>query len=214
MRFLRPCALVLVLLGAPALANAQDTAELPRGNISGFGSFATATGDGLEGGVGFGFSGAYFFTDMVGVEGGFRRQSFDLEGNSTNLLLGGDLNTNVITANVVARFGSGKAQPYVTGGVAFYSNGYTTDAAAGQDLAAFNFTVDESIENTVGFNVGGGVDFQASRRIGIFVEGRFFAASADTSGGLIDDITEITAATVGTQDLNSFTISGGIRIYF
>jgi opacity protein-like surface antigen len=151
---------------------------------------------------------------MLGVEGGYRRQAFDVTGTDVNEVSGGELAANVITVNVVARFARGGIQPYVTGGVAFVSNDYTIDPLLAQQLAEFNFTAAESFDNTVGFNIGGGVDFQASRSIGFFVEGRYLAATADTTAGLIDDISGVEASTPGSQDINVFSIAGGIRILF
>ena len=54
----------------------------------------------------------------------------------------------------------------------------------------------------------------ANLAIGFFVEGRFTAATADSTGGLTDEFTDITATIAGTQELNVFTVNGGIRIFF
>lgn len=214
MKLLRVFAFAVIFVGVASVASAQDTITLPRGTVSGFGTFTATASDDLDRGHGFGFSGTYFFSRLIGVEGGFRRQSFDVAGNEANAVVGGELKANLITVNVVVRIASGSVQPYVSGGVAFYTNDYATDPAVVAELADFNFTAAESIDNTVGFNVAGGVDFQASARIGFFVEGRFTAATADTTGGLTDQFTDITATTAGEQKLNVFTVNGGIRIFF
>jgi len=214
MKLLRLLVFVLVFAGAASVASAQTAANLPRGNISGFGSYAVTASDGLDQGYGFGASASFFFSPSIGVEGGWRRTTFDLQPSEANSLSGGDLNANVVTANVVVRIPSGRLQPYVSGGLAFYVNGYTIDPAVEQQLRAFNFTSAETIENAVGFNVAGGFDFQASARLGFFVEGRFAAAKADTVGSLTDLATQITATSPGEQELNFFAVGGGIRIYF
>lgn len=211
---LRLIALAPIVLGVSTAAHAQATADPPRGNISGFGVYTANASDELDRGHGFGISGAWFFARSVGVEGGFRRQAFDLTGSDANALSGGELNANVITLNVVGRFVSGSVQPYVSGGAAFVSSDYTIDDAVAQQLAAFNFSAAESVDSAIGFNVGGGVDFQASERFGFFVEGRFLAVTADTVGGLTDTVTQISAETPGEQELNVFTVAGGIRILF
>ena len=151
---------------------------------------------------------------MVGVEGGFRRQAFTAIATDDNLLLGGDLNANVITVNVVARFASGRAQPYVTGGVAFFSNDYSTDSSIAQQLAALNFVSGDLVDNTVGFNIAGGVDIQASETIGVFVEGRYFIATADTVSALTDTISMVTNSSPGEQVMNFLAINAGVRIFF
>jgi len=214
MKLLRLSVFVLVFAGAASIAAAQTADNLPRGNVSGFGTFAASVSDGLEGGNGFGLSGSYFFSRLIGVEVGWRRQTFDVLSTEGNSLSGGDLTANVITAGVVVRMATGRVQPYAVGGLAFYANNYSIDPAKEAELAAFNFSAAESIDGAVGFNVGGGVDFQASGRVGIFVDARFISATADTSGSLTDLATQITASAPGEQQLNVFAVSGGIRILF
>jgi hypothetical protein len=218
MNMLRLTAFLLVTVGitvgATLPAHAQDGGTLPRGNVSGFGVYAASASDGLDSGHGFGVSGAYFFSRIVGVEGGFRRQSFDVLPTDANAVSGGELSANVITVNVIARFAAGGVQPYVSGGVALVSSDYSIDPGAAAELAQFNFSPNESFDDTIGFNIAGGVDFQASSSVGFFVEGRFLAATADTVGGLIDDISQVTATSAGEQELNVVTVSGGIRILF
>lgn len=214
MKLLRAFALLVVLLGLTPPAHAQGSNPLPRGNVSGFGLFTAGASDGLDGGAGFGVSGALFFGRAWGVEVGYRRPSFDVVGTDGNALAGGSLDANAITLNLIVRVPRGNVQPFVSGGAVFLSSDYATDATVVQQLAQFNFSPAESFDNTVGFNVAGGVDFQATRSIGIFVEGRFIAATTDTVGGLTDDITQITATTAGTQEMNTFMVSGGIRIFF
>lgn len=214
MKLLRLFIFVLAFAGTAAVARAQGAVEPPRGSVSGFAGYAASVPDGLDRGHGFGGSASFFFSDALGVEGGWRRQAFDVNRTDANSLSGGELTADVVTANLVVRMAAGRIQPYVSGGLAFYLNGYTIDPVLAAQLEDFNFASDETVDNVVGFNVGGGVDFQASRRVGVFVEGRFTAASADTLGSLTDQITQITASSPGEQELNVFAVNGGIRIYF
>ena len=214
MKLLRISAVLLLFLGVASLANAQTTVDLPRGNVSGFGSFALSASDGLDKGYGGGASGAYFFSDAIGVEGAFSFRTFDVAATGDNELSGGEVSTNILSLNVIGRFGDGSIQPYVSGGVAFFMYDYTIDPAIASQLAQFNFTANEDIENTIGFNFAGGADFRLSDRVGAFVEGRYTIATADTTGGLTDQITNITATTAAEQKFNVFTFNGGIRIFF
>ena len=195
MKLLRISAVLVLFLGVASLAGAQTSADPPRGNVSGFGSFALSASDGLDKGYGGGASGAYFFSDAIGVEGAFSFRTFDVAATGDNELSGGEVSTNILSLNVIGRFGDGSIQPYVSGGVAFFMNDYTIDPAIGLQLAQFNFTANEDIENTIGFNFAGGADFRLSDRVGAFVEGRYTIATADTTGGLADQITNITATT-------------------
>ncbi|MCH7823592.1 MAG: outer membrane beta-barrel protein [Acidobacteria bacterium] len=214
MKLLRISAVLCLFLGVTSLANAQTTADLPRGNVSGFGSFALSASDGLDKGYGGGASGAYFFTDAIGFEGAFSTRTFDVAATGDNQLSGGEVSTNILSLNLIGRFATGSIQPYVSGGVAFFMYDYTIDSVVASQLAQFNFTANEEIENTIGFNFAGGADFQFSDRVGAFVEGRYTIATADTTGGLTDQITNITAATAGEQQFSVFTFNGGIRIFF
>ena len=213
-KLLRISAVLFLYLGVASLASAQTTADPPRGNVSGFGSFALSAPDGLDKGLGAGASGAYFFTDAIGFEGGFSFRTFDVASTSDNQLSGGEVTTNILSLNVIGRFAAGSIQPYVSGGVAFFMYDYTVDPTIASQLAQFNFTAAEEIENTTGFNFAGGADFQLSDRLGAFVEGRYTIATANSTSGLTDQITNITATTAGEQKFNVFTFNGGIRILF
>jgi opacity protein-like surface antigen len=215
MKLLRLCAFVLVFAGTAAVADAQTADNPPRGNVSGFGTFAPSVSDGLDRGNGFGGSAAFFFSPAVGVEGGVRRQTFDVLNTEANSLSGGELTANVVSLNVVVRVAStGRVQPYATGGLALFLNSYAIDPALRTDLESFQFTLAETIDNAAGFNVGGGADILLSERLGVFIEGRYFAATADTLGSLVDNPTQITGDAPGEQKLNVFAVNGGIRIYF
>lgn len=211
MKLLRLCALALLVVGPAATASAQENRV---GNISGFGVFTPSVPEGLDGGQGFGVSAAWLLTPSIGVEGGIRRQNFDVVATDDNALAGGELHTNLITLNVVARIGSGTITPYVTGGLAFLLNDYATDPTLAAQLQQFNFSSTESIDSAVGVNVGGGVDIRAAASVAVFAEGRFVAATADTAGGLRDELTGTTAASTGEQSFNAFSISAGVRILF
>ena len=214
MKLLRISVVIFVFLGFASLASAQTIADLPGGNMSGFGSFALSASDGLDKGHGAGASGAYFFTDAIGFEGAFSFRTFDVASTSDNQLSGGGVTTNILSLNIIGRFTAGSIQPYVSGGVAFLLNDYAIDSALASQLAQFNFIANEDIENTIGFNVAGGLDFQLSGRVGAFVEGRYTIATADTTGGLTDQIGNITVTNVGEQQFSLLIFNGGIRIFF
>ena len=214
MRLLRVALVLLASIGVASFAAAQTAEDPPKGNIGFFGAFTASASDGLDSGHGGGFSATYFFSRLVGVEGGYRRQSFDVTNTSENTLSGGKLAANVITVNAVVRTGSGSIQPYFSGGIVFYANSYTLDPLVAQELAEFNFRASESIESAVGFNLAGGADFQASPRIGFFVEGRYTIATADTTSGLTDELSQTSSSVSGEQKLSVFTVNGGIKIFF
>lgn len=200
-------------VGSPQ--SAVDQANEPRFVLSGFGVAAAGHADGLSGGTGFGGSFAVFFSRILGAEAGVRLQSFDLVGTEANELSGGSLDAVVVTGNVVARFPtSGSVVPYVTGGVAFYRNDFQIDDTVANELAAFNFTALDTVDNVVGFNAGGGVRIALGQSFGIFGEARYLIASADTAGGLMDQISGVSREEAGSQDLNNLSFGFGVSISF
>lgn len=175
----------------------------------------TAVSAGLEPGPGFAVAGAVFVHRNVGVEVTVQRQSLDVLGTEANALSIGALRTTIATANVVGRFApSRRVVPYVTGGVAFFSHTFDVDGSVTEPLAALRFDVNEQIESTVGLDVGGGVDVVVARRLGLFVDVRYFAGSSDTSATLTDDAGGTSATLAGNQDINGLAATGGVRIFF
>lgn len=217
--------ITLVLVSfAPAVAIAQSagqqTASPPdplaaRVTVGLSAGTATAVSAGLEPGPGFAVAGAFFVHRNVGVEVTVRRQSLDVLGTEANALSAGSLRTTIATANVVGRFAASRGVvPYVTGGMAFFSHTFDVDGSVTEPLAALRFDVNEQIESTVGFDVGGGVDDVVARPFGLFGDIRYFAGSSDTSATLTDGAGGISAALAGDQDINGLAVTGGVRIFF
>ncbi len=214
MKFGRITVLLVIFVGTAALATAQDTSAPARGNIGLFGSYAASAADGLDKGHGGGVSGTFFFSELLGIEGGYRRLPFDVVATDENAITGGTMSSNVITLNVVVRGAAGAMQPYGSAGVAFVANSYTIDPNTQLNLDPANLIAAETVDSTVGFNFAAGVDFVAGERFGFFFEGRYIAATTDTSGGLRDPISGVERVATGSQDINAFIVAGGIRIFF
>lgn len=209
-----------ILLTTPALAEPapqdQGAIVLSRGNVAGFGGFVSGIGEGLDSGPAFGASGAFFFTRNIGVEVGVQVQSLDFSGTSENELSGGTLDSTIVIAGVSARFPVGeRASPYIAGGIAFFSTSYEIDSATLNSLADFNFLPIESVDSTVGFQFGGGVDVAVGRHIAVFGDLRFLTGTADTSAALRDTVSDITSfQEIGEQDLDRISLTAGVRVLF
>lgn len=200
------------VLASPQEQDIQET----RGAVSGFGGFAVGQGDGLDNGPTFGGSGRVFFTRNIGVEGLVQYDSLDLDGNTSNDLSGGTIDTVSVTGGIVARFpASPKVAPYVTGGVTFFSTSFEVSPAVVSELGNFNFVPEEDIDSTVGFSLGGGVDALLTRKLGIFGDVRFTGGTADTTVRLRDTVSGTTSdALTGEQELNRVTVVAGLRVFF
>ena len=222
-----PILLVSVLL-APSWSIASEEAQEPagveaaaprlddiRGPIGLFGGFATAGADGLEDGAVFGASAAFFFSKRLGLEVGVHRRSLDVVSTSSNQLSGGSLGSTVLTGSLVFRIPAGaRVGPYLLGGIAYFSNSFDVSSAIADQLAALNFDVTEEVKSSVGFNVGAGVEFLASRNLSLFAEGRYLGGSPDTQAELADRISGVAAVATGSQDLNGLELRGGLRFAF
>lgn len=222
--------LALLALLAPAWASASEASqeepppqaseprlrlEKTRGWVGLFGGTSMADADGLESGALFGGGGAFYFTRNFGVEVGVARQSRDAVGTPENALSGGSLDSTVVTGGVLVRFPvSPRVAPYLVGGVAYFSNNFEVDPAVVSELAALNFRVTEGLENKLGFQVGGGLDFLLASRFALFGEVRYLGASAETKVELADTVSGTAAQDGGSQDLNSFQIRAGVRVVF
>lgn len=218
-------ALVALLLLVPVAAHAdpggpgpqQSTNPLAdsRGNVAGFGGFVSGLGAGLEGGPTFGASGTFYFTRNLGVEAGFQRHSLDVVGNDGNELSGGTLDSGIAVFGIAARFPAGsRAAPYLVAGVAFFSNSFDIDPSVTAGLSDFNFTASETVDDVVGFQVGGGIDFAVAQRIALFGEARYLGATGDTVAELTDNASGTSGQVAGEQDLGRFQAVAGVRILF
>lgn len=199
----------------PQASEPRLTLEKTRGWVGAFGGTSTADADGLEGGALFGGGGAFYFTRNFGIEVGVARHGRDAVGTPENALSGGSLDSTIVTGGVLVRFPvSPRVSPYLVGGVAYFSNSLEVDPAVAGELAALNFRLTEGLENKLGFQVGGGLDFLLASRFALFGEVRYLAASADTSTELADTVSGTAAQDGGSQDLNSFQIRAGVRVVF
>lgn len=218
-------ALVALLLLVPIGAHADPGGSGPqqstnplavsRGNVAGFGGFVSGLGEGLESGPTFGASGTFYFTRNVGVEAGFQRHSLDLVGNGVNRLSGGTLDSSIAVFGIAARFPAGeRVAPYVVGGIAYFSNSFEIAPSVADSLGDFNFVATESVDNALGFQVGGGIDVALGQRVAVFGEGRYLGTTADTVAELRDLVSDTAGQVMGEQDLGRFQAVAGVRILF
>jgi opacity protein-like surface antigen len=200
---------------APPPQQADNPLGVSPGNVSGFGGYVSGIGDGIESGPSFGASVAFYFTRNLGIEAGVQRHSLDVTATAANLLSGGTLDSTIATFGMAVRFPAGaRAAPYVMGGIAYFSNSFDIDPGLAMGLGAFNFAAAESVDDVLGFQVGGGIDVALGRRIAVFGEARYLGATADTTAGLRDTITGLSAELAGEQDLGRFQAVAGVRVLF
>jgi len=201
--------------GGATIQQTGNPLAVSRGNVAGFGGYVSGIGDGLETGPSFGASVAFYFSRNLGIEAGVQRHSLDVTGTAANLLSGGTLDSTIATVGVAVRFPAGdRVAPYVVGGIAYFSNNFDIDSGLAADLGAFNFAASESVDDVLGFQVGGGIDIALGRHFAVFGEARYLGATADTTAGLRDTVSGVTAEVAGEQDLGRFVAGGGVRILF
>ena len=135
----------------------------------------------------------YFFTPVLGVEGGIGFTPASILASS-NINGGTDfssvinVDTYIFNANLVAQVGHGSVRPFVTGGLAAVHFRFDT-----REFGALTAS-----ETDLALNVGGGVKFRVKEDIFLRADGRYYWANSDF-----------------TQDNVTFTeISGGLSIGF
>lgn len=164
--------IVFALLSLAPVAFAQDYSS--RGEI--FGSIGGGKASDDEGsiGSGFDFGGGigYRVTPRFGIEGQVNRFAYKRELSAGRRFEGSAIFT---TANLVYHFATGRAQPYVFGGVGFVHH----ENRSQLDLATF---VGDRQADALAGNFGAGAKIFLSKHISVRPEFRVFVGDAKGSG--------------------------------
>jgi len=116
---------------------------------------------------------------------------------------------------MVARFPVGeRVTPYVVGGIAYFSNSYEIDPSVGTSLGPFNFELSESVENVLGYQVGGGIDVSVASHIAIFGDVRYLSGTVNTTAQVREIASGISIDFSGEQDLARLSVAAGVRVLF
>jgi opacity protein-like surface antigen len=151
-------ATAVLLIMVPALASAQDTDHPPRGQGYFFVGGATH-----QMGVTAGFGGEVYISRGLGagLEVGTAGINTSTNGNPNWIGLGSaDLSYHFFPKKI-----EGHAAPFLTGG---YTNFF------GQDVVPYGPGPESPDHFTTGYNVGGGVDFFATRHAGLRFDVRYY----------------------------------------
>jgi len=177
-----------------------------------------------SGGIGFGGELVYNFSEKIALGVRFHRLPFPLDEDSEILdmikqmlvyqgvtvdkLEGMDINTNIITANLLAYLTPPDAAAgfYVTGGASYYQLSMSDIEISGQYMGQqFDETMemDEEIDDKFGINAGAGVEFNAGGSLNIFAEGRYHYMFEKEEGPMEED----------SGSISFISIVAGIRFF-
>lgn len=156
--------------------------------------------DDADNAVGFGVELDIMLSDWFGLTASFDRWNFEGDSLSETLDLTPDWDINDLSAGIVFYITyDAMVNPYVTIGLDYFSVG---DDFGGADAGAFAAA---GVDDSLGWHVGGGVDFTLSQYISIIVEGRYFDTSIDV---------DLSEASIGDVDVSGFAILVGVAIGF
>jgi outer membrane protein W/uncharacterized protein YgiM (DUF1202 family) len=129
------------------------------------GGYAMPSEDNYKGGISYGGILHFGITKNIAVElSGLRFQS-EVE-KEPDKLSKGDLSIIAILMSIQFRFQVGSIfVPYIAGGGGYYLNDFSIDNELKEDWNLLGFDINEDVENSFGFHVGGGFDIFLSDHI-------------------------------------------------
>ncbi len=184
------------------------------------------------GGIGFGGEFIYNFSEKISVGVRFHRLPFPLDTDEIKKMLdplieamvgqipegfsyeldGLTLNTNIFSANLLAYLTPPDAATgfYITGGASYYqidvSDLDITMEYLGQSETQ-TIEMEDDIDDKFGFNVGGGIEFNAGGMLNVFAEGRYNYLFEEEEGPDFED-----GGTDGGS-ISFISIVAGLRIF-
>ena len=169
----------------------------------------------FSGGVKYGGNLSLGLTENITLElKGLTFQSA-VEGDPTALSKG-KLSVMPIQVSIHARFPiANRLLPYLLGGGGYYVSKFNLDQEIIDAWDALGFSIEEKVENAIGFHLGAGIDLFITKNIALNIDARYCIAKIKGSWTLTDQI--IGAETSGDLEglnLNSLIFGGGLKFYF
>ncbi len=154
-------------------------------------------------------------TKNISIElGGLNFQS-DVEGDP-EALSKGKFSMISIHLSLQARFPiSGRFVPYLVGGGVYYLNRFELDKEIIDGWDSLGFEIEEKIENSIGYQIGAGLDLFFTRNIALNFDCRYYITKTKGSWILTDQISDTEASgSLEKLNLNSLVFGGGLKFCF
>lgn len=149
---------------------------------------------------GFGFDGGAIvgLTPQFGILGIFNYASIGSKGRP---LGEGTLNLTSISAGLAYRILRGSWSPFATAGVIFQFSSFDLENASAFEPTGFQ--PEQSVENSTGFYLGGGLHVNLSNQLGLIGWVRYSILDIDVKVTVVDEVSGLTVEnTVSGIDLN------------
>lgn len=187
----------------------------PKSGIGVRAGYSMLSEDLYGGGLMYGANFSIGINKFLAVEiSGLRFQS-DVEGDAAGLSKG-KLTVMPIQLSIQIRFPANpQFIPYVHGGGGFYMNSFTVDSTVTDDWEGLGFTIEEEVENKIGFHFGAGIDYFFTENIAFNADFRYCIATTKGSWTITDTVGS-TSATGSLEDLKlgGIMFGGGLKFCF
>ena len=159
---------------------------------------------GFEGGAIFGI------TPRIAILGFFNYAAIDSIGRP---LGEGTLNLTSLSAGIAYRILKKSWSPFATAGVVFQFSSF--DLKNAEVFEPTGFRPEQSVDNSTGFFLGGGIHLQFSRNLGLIGMIRYAVLSTDVTVSVVDEVSGLTVTNnVNGIDLNPLWIGAGLTYQF
>jgi opacity protein-like surface antigen len=156
--------------------------------------------DEADNAFGVGASVELMISDWFGVTGGIDFWNFQGDTLSATLDVFPDWDIRDLSAGVVFYISySETVNPYITAGLDYF---LIDDSFGGADGGAF---ATAGVDDSIGWHIGGGVDFALSSNFSIVVEARYFDTSINV---------DLSGVEIGDVNVTGFAVLVGVEIGF
>ncbi|MBN2198719.1 MAG: outer membrane beta-barrel protein [Candidatus Aminicenantes bacterium] len=205
-----------LLISLPPPAGAQDYEGIKGMGVGLAAGFGKPSDSLFSGGLSAGLVVSIGLMKYLAVElqGGILMSG--VEGSADGLSKG-TLNAVPIQLSLLVRYpvAGGRLLPFLEMGGGYYLNNFALDSQLLEDWEQIGFTVEEKVENTLGFHFGLGLDYFLSRNLALGLGFRYGLANAEAGWSLTDiaSSTEV-SGDLESIGLNPLTIALRLRYVF
>lgn len=167
------------------------------------------------GGLAFGAVLGYALSPKLGVEVSGVRYQAEVTGDPDGL---SDGNLAVLAFQLSVRGSfplNDKMTPYAVAGADYHLNTFTLDDGPADAWEALGFSVEESVENGIGFHAGLGLDYALRSNLIVNLDARFIMSTGKGTWELTDEVSGTqTGEDLDDLKFNAVVISVGLKYCF
>ncbi len=178
------------------------------------GGYALPSEGAYGGNPAFGLSLAYYLNSHMALEMSAYRTSSRVE-ESLEGLSAGRLTAFPLSISLLGRYPiTDRVVPYGTAGAVFHFNSFRVCSRCLETWDALGIDIQERMENALGFQVGGGVDYMLGRALGLNVEVRYHFMKSGGTWAMTDRLSGLeTSGELKDLNLNALVFRVGVKIF-